>query len=44
LTAVPYIEFVHPEDRRRTLECFTSVLPGTPLHEFEHRYRRKDGE
>ena len=44
LTAVPYIEFVHPEDRRRTLECFTSVLQGTPLHEFENRYRRKDGE
>jgi two-component system cell cycle sensor histidine kinase/response regulator CckA len=44
LTAVPFIEFVHPEDRPRTQQAFASVLRGTPITDFENRYRHKDGE
>lgn len=44
LTEVPFVEFVHPDDRPRTLEGFASVASGTPLVDFENRYRRKDGE
>lgn len=44
LTEVPFVEFVHPDDRARTLEGFASVASGTPLVDFENRYRRKDGE
>ncbi|HEU4581255.1 MAG TPA: PAS domain-containing protein [Polyangiaceae bacterium] len=43
LTAVPFIEFVHPEDRPRTQESFETVLRGTPITDFENRFRRKDG-
>jgi two-component system, cell cycle sensor histidine kinase and response regulator CckA len=44
LTAVPFIEFVHPDDRARTDDAFASLLRGTRLDAFENRYRRKDGE
>jgi PAS domain S-box-containing protein len=43
LTETPFVEFVHPEDRARTLEAFTTIRAGTPVHDFENRYRRKDG-
>src|SRR5689334_534837 len=41
LTAVPFIEFVHPDDRARTDDVFASILRGTRLDAFENRYRRK---
>lgn len=44
LTAVPFVEFVHPDDRSRTLEVFAAILAGTRVTDFENRYRRKDGE
>ena len=44
LTASHFIEFVHPDDRPRTLEAFEGILRGTPVTDFENRYRRKDGE
>jgi PAS domain S-box-containing protein len=39
-----WIDFVHPEDRERTIAAWqTGMLNGEP-YEFEHRARRFDGE
>ncbi len=37
------IEFVHPEDRERTLKAAANVMAGKPHAHFENRYVRKDG-
>ncbi len=37
------LDFVHPEDRQRTLEVARHVIAGQPLPHFENRYLRKDG-
>jgi PAS domain S-box-containing protein len=39
-----FIDLVHSEDRARTFEAFESILGGTPVTDFENRYRRVDGE
>jgi two-component system, cell cycle sensor histidine kinase and response regulator CckA len=44
LLDVPFIRFVHPDDRARTLEVFEGLVRGTPVPDFENRYRRRDGE
>jgi PAS domain S-box-containing protein len=44
LTATPFIDLVHPDDRAATREVFEGVLRGTRVVDFENRYRRKDGE
>lgn len=36
-------DFVHPQDREKTLESARRVLGGEPLLNFENRYLRKDG-
>jgi PAS domain S-box-containing protein len=43
LTSRPFIEFVHPDDRERTLEQNREVRSGGRALEFENRYRCKDG-
>ncbi|HEY6726256.1 MAG TPA: PAS domain S-box protein [Polyangiaceae bacterium] len=43
LTDVPFVEFVHPEDRARTLDVFATIRGGILVNDFENRYRRKDG-
>ena len=43
LTSRPSIEFVHPEDRERTLAQNRDVRAGRPARAFENRYRCKDG-
>ncbi len=44
LKSRPLIEFVHPEDRTKTLEVRAGVIiPGAPVREFENRYVCKDG-
>ena len=39
----PMIDFVHPEDRARTLARVDEVYAGTLQPHFENRYVRKDG-
>ena len=44
LIGTPFIELVHPDDRAPTLEAYAVVCNGTPVSNFENRYRCKDGE
>jgi PAS domain S-box-containing protein len=43
LRSRPYVEFVHPDDRSRTLQAADALAQGQDLVEFENRYLRKDG-
>ena len=43
LMSRPFIEFVHPDDRERTLEQNARVRGGGQALEFENRYLCKDG-
>lgn len=43
LTGKPYVEFVHPEDRERTLSEAKLIARGNITVAFENRYRCKDG-
>ena len=39
----PFVDFVHPEDRRATINAASQVAGGTTLVRFRNRYRCKDG-
>lgn len=43
LTARPYLDFVHPEDRPATIAEATKLSGGIDTIHFENRYRCKDG-
>lgn len=43
LRSRPFTDFVHPDDRRRTLEQNARVRAGEKAREFENRYLCKDG-
>jgi PAS domain S-box-containing protein len=43
LMSKPFIEFVHPDDRERTLWQNRAVRGGSQAHLFENRYLCKDG-
>lgn len=43
LLSRPMIEFVHPDDRERTLAQNRTVRGGAQAHSFENRYLCKDG-
>ncbi len=43
LQAVPYVSFVHPEDRDATTQVADQIGGGLELFSFENRYRSKDG-
>ena len=43
LLSKPFIEFVHPDDRERTLQQNTKVRTGGQALSFENRYLCKDG-
>jgi PAS domain S-box-containing protein len=43
LTAQPYLEFVHPDDRERTIAEARTLRQGIETISFENRYRCKDG-
>jgi len=43
LYAVPYLEFVHPDDRASTLAQAEHVAAGATVLHFDNRYRAADG-
>lgn len=43
LKAKPFIEFIHPEDEPATKDVTRLISEGKDLHNFENRYRCKDG-
>jgi PAS domain S-box-containing protein len=43
LMAEPFISFVHPDDRERTIAGAQSLINGEPIASFENRYRCRDG-
>ena len=43
LRSRPYVEFVHPDDRSRTLQVADELSHGRGAVEFENRYLRVDG-
>ncbi len=43
LRSRPYVEFVHPDDRPRTLRAADELSQGREVIEFENRYLRRDG-
>jgi PAS domain S-box-containing protein len=43
LLSRPYLDFVHPEDRRSTLAAGARLAAGEPVVWFENRYQCKDG-
>jgi len=43
LTARPFIEFVHPDDRPNTLHEIIRLSRGEPTIQFVNRYRHRDG-
>lgn len=43
LTGVPYVDFVHPEDRADTIARAGHLAEGAAVVSFENRYRCKDG-
>ncbi|APX87897.1 hybrid sensor histidine kinase/response regulator [Methylorubrum extorquens] len=44
LKAVPFLDFVHPEDRELTLAAAASLARGEMQLGFENRYRTRDGD
>jgi PAS domain S-box-containing protein len=43
LRSRPYVEFVHPDDRSRTLQAADELAAGQEVVDFENRYLHKDG-
>lgn len=43
LTSVPFIDFVHPDDRPETLDEILKLSRGVPTIRFINRYRHKNG-
>ncbi|MDQ1730742.1 MAG: two-component system, chemotaxis family, CheB/CheR fusion protein, partial [Pseudonocardiales bacterium] len=44
LTGAPFVSFVHPEDRERTVEEAALLTPGGGSVRFQNRYLTKNGE
>jgi PAS domain S-box-containing protein len=43
LTARPFLDFVHPDDREATVAAFQRLIAGEDVISFENRYLAKDG-
>jgi PAS domain S-box-containing protein len=44
LIATPFVNFIHPDDRVRTIQETTALADGNETVHFENRYRTKDGD
>lgn len=44
LKSRPYFQFIHPEDRQKSLDVTKDGLAGKPLYHFKNRYIAKDGK
>jgi PAS domain S-box-containing protein len=43
LRASPFLDFVHPDDRDRTMQAVSILAGGSDVVNFENRYRARDG-
>lgn len=43
LTSIPYLEFIHPQDREKTFIQAKKITVGDKVLRFENRYRCRDG-
>ena len=43
MRAKPFMDFVHPEDRERTIDVMRNLTRGQEVISFENRYQCKDG-
>jgi len=43
LLSQPFLNFVHPEDRARTIAEMGRILQGLPIERFRNRYIKRDG-
>ena len=43
LLATPWLDLVHPDDKRATIAAGEQLAAGRMVHQFENRYRCKDG-
>src|SRR6516162_8580693 len=43
LISKPYLEFIHPDDRQRTLEAAAKTETGVKVIQFRNRFLAKDG-
>ncbi|WP_025742973.1 sensor histidine kinase [Aquimarina pacifica] len=44
LLSVPFIEFVHPDDKEKTAEIVKQQIEGLSVHQFSNRYIGKQGQ
>jgi rsbT co-antagonist protein RsbR len=44
LKAVPFLEFIHPDDREPSIAAAAALYGGAEVVSFENRYRHKNGE
>lgn len=42
-TSRPFMGYIHPDDRQKTVDTIAEQLKGKPVANFENRYRCKDG-
>ena len=44
IMAIPFIEYVHPEDRKLTMKAYRQLVNGEEVSDFRNRFRTRVGE
>ena len=44
IMTIPFIDYVHPEDRDLTIKVYHQLLAGQDVSNFRNRYRKRSGE